>query len=744
MAENLLFELGVIVATALVLSLIFHRLGLPMITGQIFAGILIGPYGPFGTSLVQNTEVIQLLASLGIILLLFVIGLEFDPREIYKIGLKALALTFTEFLVAFTAGFFSGLAIGWSLSDSFLLGSLLSISSTAIVAKMVLDNMHDPDHRQRAVLLTVLIIEDVIAVLLLLSIPELAAGNQIGLDRILTIAVKGALLVVGTVGFGRFVAPRIINRVSQHEIDVGEATFLLALSFAFVFGTISDYLGFSPAIGAFLIGLTLLGKHSRYVKEKIMPLKDLFVVFFFVSMGTLIDVRTALFLGPALALIIVGKLFGGALGARLVHVGSPIVMGASLVSRGEFSLVLAKAAADSGYATAVIYPVVGVTVLITSFSPTIIHRLRISRNISEAGRKIRTGHSYRHLVLALLIITVLTMTTAAIWTGPNVSSSFTGFQYIVAIVLENNGLNATYGAQCLGNCTYITLLANNYGLAMNYSSVAHPSLSNYLTMTSGGNYSYQPFLADCSPTMAGCSLSGKNLVDRLEGSGWTWKAYMEDYTGGGCSLTSTSQYYVNDHNPFVYYNDIVNNTARCARILDANPGSMGYLSMPTKLFSDLNSPTAPNFMWLTPNLCNNGHNQCKPLNNTVSQTNQYLNRVVPNILNSTIFKMGNAALLITWDEGGHCPSPGQTYPKCTDRVTAIWAGPMIKQAYKSSVAYSHYSFLKTMEVAWKFASLSLDGNATPMTEFFVVPPFAGGGRALIPLSIGTSYYSGKR
>ena len=380
MADSVLLELGIIVATALILSLVFHRLGLPMIAGQILAGILIGPYGPFGTALIQHTDVIQLLASLGIILLLFVIGLEFDPREISKIGAKALVLTLTEFLVAFTIGFSSGTALGWKLSDSFLLGALLSISSTAIIAKITLDRTAGPEEDQTSVIMTVLIVEDLIAVLLLLLIPELSIGNTIGLLPIVSIAAKGAVLSLATIGFGRLVAPRIINVVSQHEIDVGETTFLLALSFAFVFATLSDYLGFSPAIGAFLLGLTLLGKHSRYLKEKTAPLKDLFVVFFFVSMGMLIDIRSALLLGPALALVVFGaiggKLLGGAIGSKLIRIGSPIVLGATLVPRGEFSLVLAKAAADAGYGSPVIYPVIGVTVLVTSFSPMFSRRIR--------------------------------------------------------------------------------------------------------------------------------------------------------------------------------------------------------------------------------------------------------------------------------------------------------------------------------------------------------------------------------
>ncbi len=133
--------------------------------------------------------------------------------------------------------------------------------------------------------MAVLITEDVVAVFLLLLIPELVVGNQVQVSIVTLIAVKGILLTVVTVGFGRLIAPRIINWVSQYEVDVGETTFLLALSFGFLFGVLSAYLGFSPAIGAFLLGLTLLGKHSRYVKEKISPIKDLFIVFFLFQWG---------------------------------------------------------------------------------------------------------------------------------------------------------------------------------------------------------------------------------------------------------------------------------------------------------------------------------------------------------------------------------------------------------------------------------------------------------------------------
>ncbi len=287
-----------------------------------------------------------------------------------SIGLKALALTIVEFIISLVAGTFSGLAIGWGLRESLFLGTVLSISSTAIVGKMVLERRQDSGENPAPTIMAVLIMEDVVAVFLLLLIPELVVGNQVQTSMVILVAVKGIFLTVVTVGFGRLVAPRIINWVSQYEVDVGETTFLLALSFGFLFGVLSAYLGFSPAIGAFLLGLTLLGKHSRYVKEKVAPIKDLFIVFFFVSMGTLIDLRSVLVLGPSLALILVlavlSKVAGGYVGGRLAGVGLPVLMGTALVPRGEFTLVLAKAGVDAAVVPSVIYPVAGFAVLVTA------------------------------------------------------------------------------------------------------------------------------------------------------------------------------------------------------------------------------------------------------------------------------------------------------------------------------------------------------------------------------------------
>ena len=367
--------MGIAVAAALLVSLLFYRLGLPMIVGQLVAGMLVGP---FGLGLIRDTTAIDFLATLGIILLLFVVGLELDPRKFGKVGSRVLILSTVEFLTAFAVSILSALSAGWDLGTALFLGSVLGLSSTAIVAKLILDRFPGHDENFTS-LMMVMVVEDVIAVFLLFLTPELAGGRQVQALGLLLIVSKGFFLFLASFGFGRYLGPRLINKVSQYELEIGEVAFLLALSFGFLFGVLSDYLGFSPAIGALLVGFFLPVKQSRYVREKILPLKDAFIVFFFLSMGTLIDTSTALSLGLPLAIILVGavlgKLAGGFLGARLSRIGRPILVGSILVPRGEFSLVLAKTGVDAGLVGPQLYPVAGLAVLVTALASPLIDRL---------------------------------------------------------------------------------------------------------------------------------------------------------------------------------------------------------------------------------------------------------------------------------------------------------------------------------------------------------------------------------
>ncbi|TMI16143.1 cation:proton antiporter [Candidatus Bathyarchaeota archaeon] len=375
MQTTFLLDIGIAVAAALLVSLLFYRLGLPMIVGQLVAGMLVGP---FGLGLIRDTTAIDFLATLGIILLLFVVGLELDPRKFAQIGSKVLVLSTVEFLVAFSASVLSALSAGWDLGTALFLGSVLGLSSTAIVAKLILDRSPVHDENFTA-LMMVMVVEDVIAVFLLFLTPELAGGGQLQASGLLFIAAKGFFLFIASFGFGRYLGPRLINKVSQYELEIGEVAFLLALSFGFLFGVLSDYLGFSPAIGALLVGFFMPVKQSRYVREKILPLKDAFIVFFFLSMGTLIDTSTALSVGLPLMVILAGAVFGkfagGFIGARLARIGRPILVGSILIPRGEFSLVLAKTGVDAGLVGPQLYPVAGLAVLVTALASPLIDRL---------------------------------------------------------------------------------------------------------------------------------------------------------------------------------------------------------------------------------------------------------------------------------------------------------------------------------------------------------------------------------
>jgi len=288
------------------------------------------------------------------------------------------------------------------------------------------------------------------------------------------------------------------------------------------------------------------------------------------------------------------------------------------------------------------------------------------------------------------------------------------FNYVVVIVLENQGLGDIINNP---SAPFMNQLAASYSLATNYTAINHPSLPNYLSLISGQDFASWS-KADCNPA-PGCSAgNASNIVDSLENRGLSWKAYMEDYPSscgsqcspGNCFVgdTGTGQYAAR-HDPFVYFDDIVNSTSRCSRIVPANSGGRGG---PDDLFlSDLASPsTASNLMWLTPNLCNDIHD-C-----SITTGDTYLSQIVPNILNSTLFTHQKAALFVTFDEGnGYCPLNGTS----RDCVYAVWAGPVVKTNFQSSNQYNHYSFLKTLEAVWKLPAMTPnDRNATPMMEFF--------------------------
>ncbi len=260
------------------------------------------------------------------------------------------------------------------------------------------------------------------------------------------------------------------------------------------------------------------------------------------------------------------------------------------------------------------------------------------------------------------------------------------FDHLVVVLMENHGLSQIYGSS---SAPYMTGLANTYGLATHYSALSHPSEGNYISLIGGSNFGHTGDGYCC------WGITAPNIIDRIESAGLTWQAFAEDATGSGtCNFTPPRNA---DHFPFKTFSDM-NITTRCSHFLTTASSS------DAEVIASLNSAAPPNYLWLTPNDCNNMHS-C-----SVSTGDNYLKALVPKILASNLFKTQKAALFVTFDEGNN------NYP--SDYVYAVWAGPSVKKGHNSTVQYTHYSFLKTIETAWNLTSLqSNDNGATAMTEF---------------------------
>src|SRR5947199_2044334 len=284
-------------------------------------------------------------------------------------------------------------------------------------------------------------------------------------------------------------------------------------------------------------------------------------------------------------------------------------------------------------------------------------------------------------------------------------SSGSAFQYIVTILLENNGL-CEVTPSVVSGCSsssipapYLATLAQTYGFSTHYTAVAHPSEPNYVALFGGSTFGYTSDGYCCF------QLNAPNLVDRLEAAGLTWKAFAEDASGSGtCSFTPPR---TGDHYPFIDFSDM-KTSARCANMLTTTS------PLDPEFVAALNGATLPNYVWLTPNDTDNMHSS------SVAVGDAYLATLVPLILSSRMFTTQKAALFIVFDEGhDFCPTGNSN----SDCVVAEWSGPAVKKAYSSSTSYNHYSYLSTLEANWNLPSLtSNDASATPMTEFFGTSP----------------------
>ena len=371
-------DFAVIMIVASAMALISFKLKQPMVIGYIGAGIIIGPYTP-PFSFILNVEVLNLFAEIGIILLLFVVGMEFPIEKLRKIGRKAFVIAISEALGTFSAGYLVGqAALNFSFFDSLFLALAISVTSTVIVMR-VLEELNMIKEEASVLILGVAIIEDIIIISMLAILQSVGStGNlsfiDIGFSIGITIAFIAGVLVIGSKTVPKLVD--YVSRTNQHDVLV-----VAMLGVAFGLAFVAYEIGISVAAGAFFAGVLIAESKSHAVTRVLAtPLRDMFAALFFVSVGALMDVTLLLlFIVPALVLVAVSlaaKFFTVFLATKYQGFSTLTSLRAGFglsSSGGELALVVAKGGADVGVTSSFLLPMVGAMTIITTFiSPYVI------------------------------------------------------------------------------------------------------------------------------------------------------------------------------------------------------------------------------------------------------------------------------------------------------------------------------------------------------------------------------------
>ena len=391
--ETFVTDLAIIMILAAVVTLAFFKIRQPLIIGYLFAGMLIGPLSPLWTSflpenvgpstisgvgILSDLSALNLFADIGVILLLFVIGIEFPFAKIRSIGRGAMGAGTLGLFSTLGVVFLAASALGLNFMDSLFISAALSISSTAIIIK-ILQDAGKIKKESSILVLGVLIVEDVIAVILIASLESIGLVGAVSIENVVLVAAVAGGLIIGTFTIGIRVIPPLIDKVATAENR--EILLLSVLGVCFGYALLANVVGLSVAIGAFLAGVLIAESKSAEVSKILSsPIKDMFVAIFFVSVGALMDItQLENYIFIAFALIAVAtamklgtNLFGNMLfkQPRNKSLRSAFALSAP---RGEFSIVIVKVGVDMGMVSAFLFPLIGLISIITAFmSPFII------------------------------------------------------------------------------------------------------------------------------------------------------------------------------------------------------------------------------------------------------------------------------------------------------------------------------------------------------------------------------------
>ena len=391
--ESFVTDLAIIMILAAIVTLAFFKIRQPLIIGYLFAGMIIGPLSPLWTSflpanggpsasvgigILSDISALNLFADIGVILLLFVIGIEFPFAKIRSIGKVAVGAGTLGLFATLGVVFMAASALGLNFMDSLFIAAALSISSTAVIVKILQDS--GKIKKESSILvLGILIVEDVIAVILIASLESVALVGTVSIENVVLVVVVASGLIIGTFTIGRKAIPPLIDKVASAENR--EILLLSVLGVCFGYALLANVVGLSVAIGAFLAGVLVAESKSAEVSKVLSsPIKDMFVAIFFVSVGALMDITqldSYIFIAIALIAVTIAMKFGGNLlgntAFRLEKSKSLRSAFALSAPRGEFSIIIVKVGVDMGVVSAFLFPLIGLITIITSFiSPFLI------------------------------------------------------------------------------------------------------------------------------------------------------------------------------------------------------------------------------------------------------------------------------------------------------------------------------------------------------------------------------------
>jgi CPA2 family monovalent cation:H+ antiporter-2 len=365
-----LLDLALVMAISAATTVLFHLLRQPVVLGYIVAGVIIGPHTP-PFSFVTDLHSIHTLAELGILLLLFSLGLEFDLRKLRRVGGVAFLAAILEILLMIWLGYSVGRLLGWGEMDSLFLGAILSISSTTIIVQALMETGQLREQFAQ-IILGILIVEDIVAIVILVILSGLATAGTITFVDVGWALLKVCAFMAAALGVGFLTVPRLITFVAR--FGRSEMLTVTVLGLAFGLAALAGQFGFSIALGAFLMGAIMAESEAAHqILERIGPIRDMFTAVFFVATGMLLDPKLLIDLWDAVLLItlitVLGKIVSCSFATFLAGYPGKIALpvGLGMAQIGEFSFIIANLGRSAGVTSGTLYPIAVAVSSITTF-----------------------------------------------------------------------------------------------------------------------------------------------------------------------------------------------------------------------------------------------------------------------------------------------------------------------------------------------------------------------------------------